>query len=204
MDLSAVPRGSGQGGYACFVGRMCPDKGPGEAIAIARKAGIPLKIAAKIREAEEMSYFKETVQPMLGSNEEFIGEIGNADKYALMGEASVFLNPIQWAEPFGLVMIEALATGTPVLGTPVGAAPEIVAEGVTGYLGPLDELPALLPRAAALNRDACRASVEEKFSSERMVADHLSLYRQILEKRVPGGVPDRGAVHKNRIMPPGT
>jgi glycosyltransferase involved in cell wall biosynthesis len=204
MDLSAVPRGTGQGGYACFVGRMCPDKGPGEAIAIARKAGIPLKIAAKIREAEEMSYFKETVQPMLGSNEEFIGEIGNADKYALMGEASVFLNPIQWAEPFGLVMIEALATGTPVLGTPVGAAPEIVAEGVTGYLGPLDELPALLPRAAALNRDACRASVEEKFSSERMVADHLSLYRQILEKRVPGGVPDRGAVHKNRIMPPGT
>jgi glycosyltransferase involved in cell wall biosynthesis len=204
MDLSSVPRGTGQGGYACFVGRMSPDKGPAQAITIARKAGIPLRLAAKIREPEEMRYFQEVVKPLLGSNEEFIGEIGNADKYALMGEACVFLNPIQWAEPFGLVMIEALATGTPVIGTPVGAAPEIVVDGITGYLASLDELAALLPRAAALSRDACRASVEERFSAERMVADHLSLYGQILEKRLPGGVPDPGTVHENRITAPGT
>ncbi|MGO4585544.1 glycosyltransferase family 4 protein [Arthrobacter sp. 2RAF6] len=188
MDLSLVPRGAGKGGYACFVGRMSPDKGPAEAILTARKAGIPLKLAAKIRAPEEMRYFKDAVQPLLGRNEEFIGEISDADKYALMGEASVFLNPIRWAEPFGLVMIEALATGTPVLGTPIGAAPEIIEHGVTGYLGSLDDLPDLLPRAAALSRQGCRAAVERRFSADRMVSDHLSLYEEILEKRVPPGV----------------
>ena len=116
MDLAAVPTGSGQGGYACFVGRMSPDKGPAQAIAIARKAGIPLRLAAKMREPEEMRYFREVIEPLMGPNEEFIGELANAEKYALMGEAFAFLNPIQWSEPFGLVMIEALATGTPVSG----------------------------------------------------------------------------------------
>ena len=164
LDLSAVPQGTGQGGYACFVGRMCPDKGVVEAIAIARKAGIPLHIAAKMREPEELRYFREVVKPLLGTNEEFIGELGDAEKYALMGEALAFLNPIQWAEPFGLVMIEAMATGTPVVGTPIGSAPEIVQHGTTGFLAPVDELAALLPRAAGLSRAACRAAVEARFS----------------------------------------
>lgn len=200
LDLSTVPRGAGQGGYVCFVGRMCPDKGVLEAIAIARKAGFPLRIAAKMREPEELRYFREVVEPRLGSNEEFVGEIGDAEKYVLMGDAYAFLNPIQWPEPFGLVMIEALATGTPVVGTPVGAAPEVVDHGTTGYLASVSDLPALLPRAAALSRTACRASVEERFSSHRMVADHLELFGQILEQRLTFGVPDPPTVHENQIQ----
>lgn len=200
LDLSAVPQGSGQGGYACFVGRMSPDKGVMEAITIARRAGIPLRIAAKMRELDEVRYYREVVAPELVSNEEFMGEIGDAEKYQLMGEAAVFLNPIQWAEPFGLVMIEALATGTPVVGTPVGSAPEIVEQGITGFLGPLAELPALLPQAAALSRPACRASVEKRFSADRMVADHLDLFAHILQQPLPATGSQPLPVQGNQIQ----
>lgn len=202
LELSTVPVGKGQGGYVCFVGRMCPDKGVLEAIAIARKAGIPLHIAAKMREPDELRYYREVVKPVLGADEEFIGELGDAEKYALMGGALAFLNPIQWAEPFGLVMIEAMATGTPVLGTPIGSAPEIVDHGTTGFLAPVNELPALLGQAAALSRAACRATVETRFSSDRMVADHLELFAGILERKSPAGVPDSLALHENQIQDP--
>ena len=200
LDLSTVPRGTGQGGYVCFVGRMCPDKGVTEAIAIAREAGYPLHIAAKMHQLEELRYFREVVEPLLGPNEEFMGEIGDAEKYALMGEAVAFLNPIQWSEPFGLVMIEALATGTPVVGTPIGSAPEVVENGSTGFLAAVEELPGLLARAAQLSRTACRASVEERFSSDRMVADHLDLFAQILQQRLPLGGPEPRAVQENQIQ----
>lgn len=199
MDVSTVPEGMGQGGYACFVGRMCPDKGPLEAINIARQAGVPLRIAAKMREPDEWTYFRDVIEPLLGSNEDFIGEIGDAEKYALMGGAFAFLNPIQWSEPFGLVMIEALATGTPVVGTPIGSAPEIVEHGTTGYLASLEELPALLAQTASISRAACRTSVKERFSSERMVADHLDLFQQILEQRSLRGISEPGAVHDNAV-----
>jgi glycosyltransferase involved in cell wall biosynthesis len=200
LDLSTVPQGTGQGGYVCFVGRMCPDKGVMEAIAIARDAGIPLRIAAKMREVEEVRYYREVVAPHLGSNEEFMGELGDAEKYELMGEAVAFLNPIQWSEPFGLVMIEALATGTPVVGTPIGSAPEVVEHGTTGYLASLEELPALLPRAAELSRAACRASIQERFSSDRMVADHLELFAQILQQRLQPRVSDPRSVQENQTQ----
>lgn len=202
LDLSTVPTGNGQGGYVCFVGRMCPDKGVMEAIAIARKAGIPLHIAAKMREPDELRYYREVVKPVLGSNEEFVGELGDAEKYTLMGDALAFLNPIQWSEPFGLVMIEAMATGTPVLGTPIGSAPEIVDHGTTGFLAPVNELPALLPQAATLSRTACRAAVEARFSSDRMVADHLELFTGILAKQARIRVPDRLALHEKQIQDP--
>ncbi|WP_457967548.1 glycosyltransferase family 4 protein [Arthrobacter sp. D1-29] len=198
MDLSSVPAGSGSGGYLCFVGRMCPDKGVMEAIDLARKAGMPLKIAAKMREAEELRYFRDVIKPLLGSNEEFVGEIGDAEKYHLMGEAMAFLNPIQWSEPFGLVMIESLATGTPVVGTPIGSAPEIVEHGRTGYLAATDKLAELLPAAAGLDRTACRASVQERFSAERMVADHLALFEQLLEGKPAAGVPNPVALYQNQ------
>jgi glycosyltransferase involved in cell wall biosynthesis len=181
IDTAAVPVGNGRGGYACFLGRMCQDKGVANALTISRLAGIPLKIAAKMREPEELRYFHDVVEPMLGHNEEFLGEVGGGDKYRLLGEAMALLNPIQWPEPFGLVMIEALATGTPVVATPRGAAPEIIKPGVTGYLAPdIRGLASLLPQAATLDRRACRATAEERFSAERMTADHLDLYARLL------------------------
>ncbi|MGO4474278.1 glycosyltransferase family 4 protein [Arthrobacter sp. M-10] len=190
IDLSSVPVGTGQGGYLCFVGRMSPDKGVLEAIKIARQAGVPLRIAAKMRAPEEIKYFEEVIKPILGSNEDFTGEADDAEKYHLMGEALAFLNPIHWAEPFGLVMIEALATGTPVLGTPFGSAPEIVTHGITGYLASIDDLAAMIPAAAGLSRAQCRAQVEQRFSAERMVADHLRLFAELIEDQRGGRVPD--------------
>ncbi|HJV98973.1 MAG TPA: glycosyltransferase family 4 protein [Arthrobacter sp.] len=199
MDVAAVPVGSGKGGYACFVGRICPDKGVLEAIHIARRAGIPLRIAAKMRERDELAYFHSVIEPILGSNEEFLGELGDADKYRLMGEAMAFLNPIQWSEPFGLVMIESLSTGTPVVGTPIGSAPEIVDHGKTGYLGPTEQLHSFLRLAAALDRSLCRDRALKLFSTERMVGNHLDLYAKLLEKSQLPGVPDGSPLHQNRV-----
>ncbi|MCU1517202.1 MAG: glycosyl transferase family 1 [Pseudarthrobacter sp.] len=199
MDVAAVPLGSGTGGYACFVGRICPDKGVLEAIHIARTAGIPLRIAAKMREPDEIAYFRSVIEPLLGSNEEFLGELGDSDKYRLMGEAMAFLNPIQWSEPFGLVMIESLSTGTPVVGTPIGSAPEIVDHGKTGYLAPTGLLHRFLPLAASLDRAHCRDRALQLFSTERMVGNHLDLYAKLIEKSQAAGVPDATHVHQNRV-----
>jgi glycosyltransferase involved in cell wall biosynthesis len=202
MDVSAVPAGSGKGGYVCFVGRICADKGVLEAIHIARRAGIPLRIAAKMREPDEIEYFRSVIEPLLGSNEEFLGELGDADKYRLMGEAMAFLNPIQWSEPFGLVMIESLSTGTPVVGTSIGSAPEIVDHGKTGYLGPVEELHRFIPLAAGLDRSHCRDRALQLFSTERMVGNHLDLYAKLLEKGYAAGVPDGRLVHQSRVQGP--
>jgi len=191
IDVSAVRMGAGDGGYVCFVGRMCPDKGLLEAVSIAREAGVPLRIAAKMHAPEEQDYFHDVVEPTLGNNEDFLGELSDPEKYQLMGDAMALLNPIQWAEPFGLVMIEALATGTPVLATPMGAAPEIVRHGITGFLGSTEQLAGCITGIPDLSREACRRSVEESFSAQRMAADHLGLYARVIEqsaaKPLPGG-----------------
>ncbi|CAN7368816.1 glycosyltransferase family 4 protein [Pseudarthrobacter oxydans] len=197
MDVSSVPVGAGDGGYLCFVGRSCPDKGLLEAIMIAREAGMPLRIAVKMREPAELRYFHEAIEPLLGPNEHFVGEVDDATKYRLMGGALAFLNPIQWSEPFGLVMIEALATGTPVIGTKIGSAPEIVDHGRTGFLGKTRDLARFAGAAAGLDRAACRRVVAERFSVERMVGQHLRLFTELIESRMPGGVPDTAHVHQN-------
>lgn len=197
MDVSSVPVGAGDGGYLCFVGRSCPDKGLLEAIVIAREAGMPLRIAVKMREPAELRYFHEVIEPLLGPNEDFVGEVDDATKYRLMGGALAFLNPIQWSEPFGLVMIEALATGTPVIGTKIGSAPEIVDHGRTGFLGKTGDLARFAGAAAGLDRAACRRVVAERFSVERMVGQHLRLFTELIESRMPGGVPDTAHVHQN-------
>ncbi|WHP60051.1 glycosyltransferase family 4 protein [Arthrobacter sp. KFRI-F3372] len=197
MDVSSVPVGAGDGGYLCFVGRSCPDKGLLEAIMIAREAGMPLRIAVKMREPAELRYFHEAIEPLLGPNEDFVGEVDDATKYRLMGGALAFLNPIQWSEPFGLVMIEALATGTPVIGTKIGSAPEIVDHGRTGFLGKTRDLARFAGSAAGLDRTACRRVVAERFSVERMVGQHLRLFSELVESRMPGGVPDAAHVHQN-------
>jgi glycosyltransferase involved in cell wall biosynthesis len=180
MEVAAVPVGQGQGGYACFLGRMCPDKGVVEAIRVAQLAGVPLRIAAKMREPAEMQYYRDVVKPLQGPDVEFLGEVGGGEKYELLGGATALLNPIQWMEPFGLVMIEAMATGTPVVATPMGSAPEIVEDGVSGYLAAsLEDLAGLLLRAGTLDRRAVRAQAEDRFSTERMVEAHLALYSRL-------------------------
>ncbi|MCI3948791.1 MAG: glycosyl transferase group 1, partial [Acidimicrobiales bacterium] len=170
-----------------FLGRMTPDKGAAEAIAVARRAGIPLVLAAKMREPAERAYFDERIRPLLGSGVDFVGEVGGTDKLDLLAGAAALVNPIQWDEPFGLVMIEALACGTPVLSTARGAAPEIVDAGVTGCLGAdEDDLVAAAGAIGDLDRVACRAAVAQRFSTARMVEEHLDLFARILAAREAG------------------
>lgn len=180
VDPERFPVGEGHGGYALFLGRMCPEKGIPTAIRVARRAGIPLVIAAKMSEPAELLYFEREVRPLLGRDIDYIGEVGGADKTALLGGAVSLLNPIDWPEPFGMVMVEALACGTPVVATPMGAAPEIVEHGKTGFLcSGEDNLALALAASADLERSECRKDVARRFSADRMVADHLALYEKI-------------------------
>jgi glycosyltransferase involved in cell wall biosynthesis len=186
LDVESVPIGLGDGGYASFLGRMSPDKGPREAALVARAAGVPLRMAAKLREPAEREYFDAEVKPLLCSDVEFVGELGYAEKLELVGGSCALVNPMQWAEPFGLVMIEALATGTPVVATPVGAAAEIVDEGVTGYLRSDGRtLAAALVEASYLDREPCRAVAVGRFSTQRMVAEHVRLYEELRTGLMP-------------------
>jgi glycosyltransferase involved in cell wall biosynthesis len=182
LDVETVPVGTG-GGYAAFLGRMTPDKGAREAILLAREAGVPLRIAAKMREDAEVEYFENEIQPLLGDEIEYVGEVDEAGKYELLGGAVAMLNPIQWHEPFGLVMIESLACGTPVVSTSPGSVPEIVDHGVTGYVSDDPaELAKFLVAASELDRAACREVAETRFTTARMVADHVDLYQELLER----------------------
>lgn len=184
IDASRIPVGTGTGGYACFLGRMHPNKGLLTAIKVARRAGVPLRIAAKMASAGEHDYYQNVIRPELGAGIEYLGELQAGDKYRLLGDAFALLNPIQWSEPFGMVMIEAMATGTPVLSTHRGAAPEIVRDGVTGFLRDKTKaLAAALPDCATLDRAACRKSTETQFSAGRMVLEHVDLYEKSLAGR---------------------
>jgi glycosyltransferase involved in cell wall biosynthesis len=181
IDVQSVPVGDGSGGYFCFLGRMSPRKGVREAALVARTAGVPLRIAAKVQDGIEREYFDDEVAPLLTSEVEFLGELNTYEKYQLLGDAIALLNPIQWPEPFGLVMAEALAAGTPVVATPAGAAPEIVDDGVTGYLrSDIDALAGCLTQAGRLDRQRCRHAALTRFSAQRMVTEHLDLYRELL------------------------
>jgi glycosyltransferase involved in cell wall biosynthesis len=184
IDVADVPVGRGDGGYASFLGRMTPEKGPREAALIARAAGVPLLMAAKLRERAEQEYFETVVKPLLCSDVQYVGELGPRDKLDLLGGSFALLNPLQWAEPFGLVMIEALASGTPVVGTRTGSAPEIIDDGVTGYLrAGRAALAVALLTAPGLDRAACRATALRRFDTERMVAAHARVYEGLLTRR---------------------
>jgi glycosyltransferase involved in cell wall biosynthesis len=184
IDVADVPEGRGDGGYASFLGRMTPEKGPREAALIARAAGVPLLMAAKLRERAEQEYFEAVVKPLLCSDVQYVGELGLQDKLDLLGGSFALLNPLQWAEPFGLVMIEALASGTPVVATRAGSAPEILDDGVTGYLrAGRAALAVALLTAPGLDRAACRATALRRFDTERMVAAHARVYESLLTRR---------------------
>jgi glycosyltransferase involved in cell wall biosynthesis len=171
-----------RGGYLAFIGRISPEKRPDRAIAIARAVGIPLKIAAKVDRADE-AYFRDQVAPLLGPGIEFIGEINDRQKSDFLGEARALLFPIDWPEPFGLVMIEAMACGTPVLAFRNGSVPEVVEDGVTGHIvDSVDQAIAALPRVIALDRRKVRRRFEERFTAARMAKDYVALYRTLLDK----------------------
>lgn len=184
LDLDSYPVGTGDGGYLLFLGRMHPDKGVHLAAEAARQVGLPLVIAAKMRERIEKEYFATKVRPLLTEGIEYVGEVGSADKLELLGGALCLLNPIQWPEPFGLVMAESLACGTPVVATPSGSAPEIVTHEKTGFLcagrGSLLES---LEKVEKIDRGECRRAAEEHFSSKEMVKGYLAAYGALLEGR---------------------
>ncbi len=172
-----------RGGYVAFLGRISPEKRPDRAIRIARTLGIPLKIAAKVDKVDE-AYFREKIVPLLSDpGVEFIGEINERSKAKFLGEAQALLFPIDWPEPFGLVMIEAMACGTPVLAFRHGSVSEIVNQGVTGAIvDTVDEAVRILPQVLALDRRAVRRRFEQRFSSARMAQDYVAVYRSLLEQ----------------------
>jgi glycosyltransferase involved in cell wall biosynthesis len=181
VDVDAIPAGAGDGGFALFLGRMNPDKGVHTAVEVARRASTPLVIAAKMREPAEREYFEAFVRPLLGEGAAYAGEVDTETKRKLLAEARCLLNPIAWPEPFGMVVVESLAAGTPVVATPLGAIPELVDDGVTGFLRTsLDDLAAAVDEAGTLDRAACRRAAETRFSHRRMAADHVALYERLL------------------------
>jgi glycosyltransferase involved in cell wall biosynthesis len=167
------------GEYLAFLGRLAAEKQPDVAIEVARRAGLPLRIAAKI-DAADREYFERVVAPLLDDPLfEFIGEIGDADKAAFLGGARALLFPIDWPEPFGLVMIEAMGCGTPVIARPCGSVPEVVRPGISGFIA--DSVPELVDavkRVDTLDRARCRRDFEERFSVARMVDGYEALYRR--------------------------
>ncbi len=172
------------GSYLAFLGRISPEKGAARAIEIARRVGVPLKIAAKVEGEADRAYFETAVRPLLGGpGVEFLGEITEREKGPFLGGALALLFPIDWPEPFGLVMIEALACGTPVIAVPCGSVPEILAPGVDSQVGRTDEDLALaVGRIGEIDRRACREAFERRFTDARMASDYEEVYRRIVEE----------------------
>ncbi len=177
------PNYSPRGGYVAFLGRISPEKRLERAILIACAVGLPLKIAAKVDKVDE-AYFSERIAPLLSEpGVEFIGEIDERGKAEFLGEAQALLFPIDWPEPFGLVMIEAMACGTPVLAFRQGSVPEVIDQGVTGaVVDTIEEAVRMLPQVLALDRHAVRRRFEQRFSSARMATDYVALYGSLLEQ----------------------
>jgi glycosyltransferase involved in cell wall biosynthesis len=169
------------GDYLAFLGRISPEKAPDRAIEIAARAGMPLKIAAKIDKVD-VAYWHERIEPMIRAhpNVEYIGEINETQKAAFLGNARALLFPIVWPEPFGLVLIEAMACGTPVIAFRQGAVPEVVEHGVSGFIvDSVDAATSAVARLATLSRTAVRSCFDRRFTSERMARDYVAAYRRL-------------------------
>jgi glycosyltransferase involved in cell wall biosynthesis len=193
VPLEKLPFGEGKGGYLAFVGRISPEKGIADAIDVAQRAGIPLKIAARMPlpnvdnpwVAKDWEYYRDEVKPRLnGSLVEFVGEVDDEEKGKLLKDALALLFPINWPEPFGLAMAEALACGTPVLARSMGSVPEVVDHGHTGFLcADVDEMVAYCQSIESIDRYACRREAEERFSARAMAKGYLQAYSAVREKR---------------------
>jgi glycosyltransferase involved in cell wall biosynthesis len=185
IDLDVHEAGPGGGNYLMFIGRMSADKGVHHAVRVAKESGLPLKMATKMREAAELAYFNEAVRPLLDSDDETPTEMPLRRRLALLQGATALVNPITWREPFGLVMAEALASATPVLAFPNGAAPEIVDPGRTGFLcRDVEEMVGAVKQVADIDRDECRMAAERRFSLQRMARDHERFYRRVLDREI--------------------
>ncbi|QQP93687.1 glycosyltransferase family 4 protein (plasmid) [Skermanella sp. TT6] len=171
----------GPGGYLAFIGRFSPTKQPHEAIRIALAAGMPIKLAGTLYD-QDRPYWDKRVKPYLDNPlVEVVGELNDAEKDGFLGKARALLFPIDWEEPFGLVMIESMATGTPVVAYRRGAVPEVVEDGITGYaVTSLEAAVDAVGRAADLDRAAVRRRFEERFTDTRMAADYVAIYRRLL------------------------
>jgi len=177
------------GGYLAFLGRISPEKGPDRAIEIAVRAGMPLKIAAKVDRADQ-AYWEEKIRPMVEahSNVEFIGEINEHEKAAFLGDAVALLFPIDWPEPFGLVMIEAMACGTPVIAFKRGSVSEILEHGTSGFIvDTIEQAAAAARQISSVDRAKVRAAFERRFTVERMANDYVEIYRMLAETRAELG-----------------
>ena len=172
------------GRYLAFLGRLSPEKRPEVAIEVARRAGIPLKIAAKVDRSNE-AYFNAVIKPLLSSSTiEYVGEIGESQKQEFLGNALALIFPIDWPEPFGLVMIEALACGTPVIARPFGSVPEILRNGVTGLIeADIEGLVDAVKRVSSLSRHACREEFEARFTADIMAARYESVYYELIRPK---------------------
>jgi glycosyltransferase involved in cell wall biosynthesis len=186
LPIDALPMNENNEDYLLFIGRMMPEKRPDLAIEIARRAGHRLKMAAKIHPGEQR-YFEEEIRPLIEGNRdtvEYLGEVGGAQRIALLARARALIFPIQWPEPFGMVMIEAMACGTPTVAFRSGAVVEVIDDGVSGYI--VDDVEAAvdaLARIDAIDRRRCRAAFEERFTSVRMARDYLRVYERLLAGR---------------------
>jgi len=173
-----------RGEYLAFIGRIAPEKRVDRAIEIAKRAGLPLKIAAKVDDVDR-EYYETLIKPLLDDPRiEYLGEIGEGEKDEFLGGARALLFPIDWPEPFGLVMVEAMACGTPVIAFGGGSVPEIIDEGQTGFIvDDLDDAVAAVHRVGELDRRRCREVFEERFTATRMARDYFELYSTLLEAR---------------------
>jgi glycosyltransferase involved in cell wall biosynthesis len=181
VDAEQFPVGKGDGGYFVFLGRMTPEKGAHRALEAAWKGGARLVLAGRVRDPAERWYFERYVAPYLNDQLRFVGEISHEEKIELLAGARGLLFPIRWNEPFGIVLLEALACATPVLAFAEGAAPEVVEDGRTGFLcRNEDHMAEAIGRVGELDRAACRAAVEGHFSAARMVEEYLELFAQLV------------------------
>ena len=192
LPKDLLAKGSGAGGYLAFLGRISPEKAPDAAIRIAAEAGIPLKIAAKVDRVDE-EYFKSTIEPLLSLGQvEFIGEIGEDQKGEFLGNAAGLLFPIAWREPFGLVMIEAMACGTPVIAFENGSVPEVLEHGVTGFVVHNErEAVEAVGRIGTLDRDRIRDEFDRRFTAHHMAQNYSEAVCTPGQDSASGGAPVR-------------